>query len=74
MAEVYHRTLGARVTLIEMSPNDVAFAIARAPWAWSTEPRGFAKWPVSCDRGDPVELRSLADTTAAGAWKRVATS
>jgi hypothetical protein len=75
MAQVYHKTLAGRVTYIDaMTRDDVAFAIARAPWEWSAEPRGFAPWPASRDRGDPVELRSLADTTAAGAWKRVATS
>jgi hypothetical protein len=75
MTAIYYRTAGGRVTYIDaMSRDDVANALARAPWMWSTEPRGFAPWPADRVRGEPVELRSAADTTAAGAWKRVATS
>jgi hypothetical protein len=62
VAEVYHKTLGGRVTWTELTRDEVAFAIARAPWEWSTEPRGFAKWPADRVRGDPVEPPSLADT------------
>jgi hypothetical protein len=63
MAAIYRRTLGGKVTFIDaMTRDDVAFAVARAPWEWSTEPRGFAKWPADRVRGDPVEPPSLADT------------
>ena len=74
MNAIYYRTAGGRVTLIEMSPNDVANALARAPWMWAESPRGFAAWPADRVRGEPVEIRSVADTSAAGCWKRVSTS
>jgi hypothetical protein len=61
MPEVYHRTLGGRVTLTEMRRDEIAAAIARCPWEWHTAPRGFAPWPDDLVRGVPVEPPSLAD-------------
>jgi hypothetical protein len=75
MTAICYRTAGGRVTYIDaMSRADVANALARAPWMWAESPRGFAPWPATHVRGVEVELRSVADTSASGAWKRVATS
>jgi hypothetical protein len=73
MAEIYHKTLGGKVTWIEMTRDEVAAAIARAPWEWSIELRGFAPWPASRVRGEPVTPPSLADTAQPSAtpiWNR----
>jgi hypothetical protein len=62
MAEIYHRALGGRVTWVDaMTRADVAAAVARAPWEWALSPRGFAPWPASRVRGEPVYPASLAD-------------
>jgi hypothetical protein len=62
MAEVYHRTLGGRITFIDaMTRDEVEEAIARAPHEWSLSLRGFAPWPPALVRGEPVELPSLVD-------------
>jgi hypothetical protein len=74
MTVVYHRTLGGKVTFIDaMTRDEIEAAVERAPWEWSAEPRGFAEWPVDRVRGEPVELRSLADDArpfANSLWKR----
>jgi hypothetical protein len=69
MAEIYHRTLGGKVTYIDaMTRDEVEAAIAGAPFEWSTSPRGFAPWPPHAVRGTPVIPPSLADEPKA--WKR----
>ena len=76
MAEIYHRTLGGKVTFIDaMTRDEVEAATARAPWEWSTSSRLFAPWPASRVRGVPVEPLSLADASprATSIWKRAAT-
>jgi hypothetical protein len=73
MAEIYHRTLGGRVTWVEMTRDEVEEAIARAPWEWAASPRSFAKWPADRIRGVPVIPASLADTAApaqGSIWER----
>ena len=63
MTEIYHRSLGGRVTFTDaMTRDEVEAAIARAPWEWNTAPRGFAPWPPDRVRGEPFVPASLADT------------
>jgi hypothetical protein len=62
MAVIYHRTAGGKVTYIDaMTRDEIEAAIKRAPFEWSASPRGFAPWPPSLLRGDPVYPASLAD-------------
>jgi hypothetical protein len=62
MAEIYHRTASGRVTYIDaMTRDEIEAAISRCPWEWSAEPRGFAPWPATLVRGEPVTPPSLAD-------------
>ena len=71
MAEIYHRSLGGKVTFIDaMTRDEIAAAVDRAPWEWNTAPRGFAPWPPTCIRGVAVEPPSLADTSprASSVW------
>jgi hypothetical protein len=74
VAEIYHRSRGGRVTMIDaMTRDEVEDAIERAPWEWHTSPRGFAPWPASRVRGVPVIPPSLADEAkpiANSIWKR----
>jgi hypothetical protein len=63
VAEVYHRTFGGRVTFLDaMTRYEVEEAVRRAPHEWSLSLRGFAPWPPSLVRGEPVVPPSLADT------------
>jgi hypothetical protein len=73
MAEVYHKTLGGRVTWVELTRDEVASVIERAPHEWAASPRGFAKWPLHTVRGVPVIPPSMADEAkpiASSLWKR----
>lgn len=73
MAEAFHKSLGGRITMLEWTRDELEHALKRAPWEWSVSPRGFEPWPAARLRGVEVSLPSLADTTAAGAWKRAGT-
>jgi hypothetical protein len=67
MAEIYHRSVGGKVTFIDaMTHDEVADAIERAPWEWHSAPRGFAPWPADRVRGVPVIPPSLADRMPRG--------
>jgi hypothetical protein len=77
MAECYHRSLAGKVVWIgDLTRDEVAEALARAPWEWHTAPRGFAPWPPSRVRGEVFEPPSLADTmtgarsSTSGIWDR----
>jgi hypothetical protein len=74
VAEIYHRTLGGRVTWIDaMTRAEIEEAVERAPYEWSLSLRGFAPWPADLVRGDPVVPASLADTvkpSASSLWER----
>jgi hypothetical protein len=69
---VFHRSLGGKITWIDaMTRDEIEAAIARAPWEWSADQKGFAPWPSHAVRGEPVIPASLADTPRASAiWKR----
>jgi hypothetical protein len=57
MPEIYHRTLAGKVTWIgDLTSDEAAEAIARAPWEWHTAPRGFAPWPAGRVRAQDHEL------------------
>jgi hypothetical protein len=60
--EIYHRSAAGKVVWLEMTRDEAAEAIARAPWEWHTAPRGFAPWPADRVRGVPTAAPSLADT------------
>ncbi len=63
MSEIYHRSLGGRITFIDaMTRDEIEDAVKRAPWAWCETLRGFAPWPPDRVRGEPVYPPSLADT------------
>lgn len=62
LLSVFHRTLGGRVTLVELRPAEAAAAITCCPWEWAADQKAFAPWPASRVRGDPVYPLSLADT------------
>jgi hypothetical protein len=47
-----------------MTRDEVETAVARAPWEWSTELKGFSPWPAARVRGEPVELPSTASWPA----------
>jgi hypothetical protein len=63
MAECYHKTIGGRVTWVEMTRDEVEEAVKRAPHEWAASPRGFAPWPAEIDRVEvvEVELSTAAD-------------
>jgi hypothetical protein len=62
VTEIYHRSAAGKVTWIgDLTRDEAAEAIARAPWEWHNAPRGFAPWPPTLVRGEPVYPPSLAD-------------
>jgi hypothetical protein len=65
MLSVFHRSLGGRVTLVELLPAEFACAVAAAPWERSTDQKSFAPWPADRARGAPVALPSTAADFAA---------
>jgi hypothetical protein len=75
MTEVYHRSAGGRVTWIgDLTRDEVAEVVGRAPWEWSLSLKGFAPWPAGRVRGEPVTPASLADTMgstrSSSLWER----
>jgi hypothetical protein len=73
MLPIYHRSLGGRVTSVELLPAEFACAVAAAPWEWAAYPKGFAAWPADRRRGEPVYPPSLANEAkpiAPSIWDR----
>ena len=69
MLPVFHRTLGGRVTSVELLPAEFAAAVASCPWEWAADQKSFAPWPAELVRGNPVTPPSLADTAQPRASK-----
>jgi len=70
---VFHRSLGGRVTSVELLPAEFACAVAAAPWEWAADQKSFAPWPPDRVRGEPVIPASLADEarpSASKVWNR----
>jgi hypothetical protein len=73
MLPVFHRSLGGRVTSVELLPAEFAAAVASCPWEWSADQKSFAPWPPELVRGNPVIPASLADEAkprSPSIWKR----
>jgi hypothetical protein len=61
LVEVFMRTIGGRVTSVELTVDEASAAVANQPWTWSLSPRSFAPWSDFNYRGEPVERPSVAD-------------
>jgi hypothetical protein len=76
MLPVFHRSLGGRVTAVELLPAEFACAVAACPWKWAADPKSFKPWPPTLVRGTPVVPASLADEPklhSNSLWKAVRT-
>jgi hypothetical protein len=73
LVEVFCRSIGGRVTSVEMSPDEAAVAVSRQPWTWSLSQRSFAPWPDFNYRGDPVPDPTIVGgkLDKAGIWNSV---
>jgi hypothetical protein len=58
LVEVFMRTIGGRVTSVELTVDEASVAVANQPWTWSLSPRSFAPWPSTDYRGELVELNT----------------
>jgi hypothetical protein len=60
LVQVYCRSIGGRVTSVELSHEEAAVAVSRQPWTWSLSQHGFAPFPCHDYRGEEVKLPTFA--------------